>query len=172
MSTSGAPTLDELQNRLEVVEDERAILQTLYHFCHCADYGLDQQWVDYFTDDGVFGVRGREGLADIPDVRVQGPEALASFRTRQTRAPEKYQKHLMVEPVITFQGRDEATVVSYMLIVDSGGGRIFVLVFGRFHDRMVKQGGRWRFKERIFEIEAAHDASLLGLTPDDFARRE
>jgi hypothetical protein len=171
MSKSGAPTIDELQKRLEVVEDERAILQTLYHFCHCADYGLDQEWVDYFTEDGVFGVRAREGLADIPDARVQGREALASFRTRQTRAPAKYHKHLMAEPVITFKSRNEANVVSYLLIVDSGGGRIYVLVFGRYHDRMVKLGGRWRFKERIFEIEALHDTSLLGLTPDDFARK-
>lgn len=171
MTNSGAPTIDELQKRLQMVEEERAILQTLYHFCHCADYGLDREWVDSFTEDGVFGVRPREGLADIPDVRVQGHEALASFRTRQTRAPEKYHKHLMVEPVITIKSREEANVVSYLLIVDSGGGRIYFLVFGRYHDRMVKQDGRWRFKERIFEIEALHDTSSLGLTPDDFARK-
>jgi hypothetical protein len=55
--------VQELVRRLEALETERAILRTLYRYGHSIDYGLEQEWVDCFTEDGVFDVRRRVGPA-------------------------------------------------------------------------------------------------------------
>jgi hypothetical protein len=38
--------------------------------------------------------------------------------------------------------------------VDEGEGRLYMLAFGRYKDRLVKYNSRWLFKERICEVEA------------------
>ena len=154
MSKQDVPTMEELVKRLKVLEEEKGVLQTLYRYGHSIDYGLEQEWVSLFTRDGVFEIRFRKTGVNH---RNEGQEALAKFIASHTRAPEKYHKHLLIEPIINFRGRNKATVESYFLRVDESEGKVFILAFGRYHDRMVKQAGQWRFQERIAEIEALQE---------------
>ena len=151
MSKQDTPTVEALVKRLEVLEEEKAILQTLYRYGHNIDYGLEQEWVSLFTRDGVFEIRFRKTGVNR---RNEGQEAQANFIASHTRPPEKYRKHLIIEPIINLRGKNKATVESYFLRVDESDGQVFILAFGRYHDRMVKQAGEWRFQERIAEIEA------------------
>lgn len=145
------PSVDDLVKRLELLEDERAILQTLYRYGHCIDYGLEQEWVGLFTEDGIYEIRFRQPSSVI---RKEGCQALAQFITGHTRAPAKYHKHLLVEPLITLESNNQATVESYFVRVDEGEGKPYMLAFGRYHDRLVRHNSRWLFKERICEVEA------------------
>jgi SnoaL-like protein len=144
--------VQELVRRLAVLEAERAILRALYRYGHSIDYGLEQEWVDCFTEDGVFDVRRRVGLASA---RYEGRAALAAFIAQHTRAPGRYHKHMLMEPVISVNG-DQATVQSYFTRLDATrDGRPFIRAFGRYVDRMVQEvDGAWRFKERIAEVES------------------
>jgi len=154
MSKLGAPTAEELAKRLEVLEEDKAILQTLYRYGHSIDYGLEQEWISLFTEDGTFELRFRKTGVSL---RHEGQAALANFIASHTRAPDKYHKHLIIEPIIKLRGKNKATVESYFLRVDESEGKVFILAFGRYHDRMVKQAGQWRFQERIAEIEALQE---------------
>jgi hypothetical protein len=144
--------VQELVRRLEVLEAERAILRALYRYGHSIDYGLEQEWVDCFTEDGIFDVRRRVGPASA---RYEGSAALAAFIAQHTRAPGRYHKHMLMEPVITVNGK-QATVQSYFTRLDATrDGRPFIRAFGRYLDRIVKGAdGVWRFTERIAEVEA------------------
>lgn len=147
MSSLKGPDLKDMANRLETLEDERAILRTLYQYGHCVDYGREKEWVDCFTEDATY-VRKGAGLTH------RGHAELARFIATHTRAPERYHKHLLVNPVITLQG-DEATVESYYVRIDEGEPAPYVISMGRYHDRMVRcPDGKWRFKERRIEREA------------------
>jgi hypothetical protein len=147
MADSARIEIDAVLRRLQVLEDERAILNTLYRYAHCIDYGLQDEWVDLFTEDGVYHRRG-------PNIRHEGREELRKFIPTHTHAPQRYHKHVMVEPIITLNG-DEATVVSYWTRLDDGPDGPYLLGFGRYHDRLVRcPDGRWRFKERAIEREA------------------
>lgn len=152
MDSAQQVDVQELLRRLATLEEERAILQTLYRYGHSIDYGLEQEWVDCFTEDGVFDVRRRVGPASA---RYEGRAALAAFIAQHTRAPGRYHKHMLVEPVIMVSG-DQATVQSYFTRLDAThDGRPFIRAFGRYMDRMVKgTDGVWRFKERVAEVEA------------------
>jgi hypothetical protein len=103
-------SVDDLVKRLELLEDERAILQTLYRYGHCIDYGLEREWVGLFTEDGIYEIRLRHPGSVI---RKEGSQALAQFIAEHTRAPARYHKHLLVEPLITLESNNQATVQSY-----------------------------------------------------------
>ncbi len=144
-------SVDDLIKRLELLEDERAILETLYRYGHCIDYGLEQEWVGLFTEDGIYEIRLRQAGSVI---RKEGSQGLAQFIAEHTRAPAKYHKHLLVEPLISFGSKNQATVQSYFLRVDESEGRLYILAFGRYKDRLVKHNGRWLFRKRVCEVEA------------------
>ena len=132
---------------------ERAVLDTLYRYGHSIDYGLEEDWLDCFTAGGAFDVRYRVGAK--PSRRFEGYDDLASFIAAHSRAPHRWHKHLLLEPVIAIDG-DRATARSYFTRLDAGDdGAPFVRAFGRYLDQLVRDpDGRWRFVERIAEVEA------------------
>jgi ketosteroid isomerase-like protein len=144
--------MDDLEARLARLEDERAIVRTLHAYGQSIDYGDEETWVDCFTEDGVFDVRGRQ--PHQPTRLISGREELRRFIAGHTRAPELWHKHLLVEPLISLDG-DTATCVSYLVVLMQHENLPVVRVFGRYRDRLVKEAdGRWRFRERIAEIES------------------
>ena len=147
------PDGHDLEATITVLMAERCVLQTLYRYGHSIDYGLEKEWVDCFTANGVFEVRGQTG--DIPNRSYQGREELARFVAHHTRAPDRWHKHLLIEPQITVDGAS-AKVRSYFTRLDSTDeGKPFVHAFGRYRDELVREAdGCWRFTERIAEVEA------------------
>jgi 3-phenylpropionate/cinnamic acid dioxygenase small subunit len=145
--------LAAIERRLALLEDERAVLASLYRYAHAIDYGDEATWVDCFTEDGAFDMRNRPDF-ERPGRRHEGRAALAAFIKTHTRAPAAYHKHVVVEPQITVDG-DVARVRSYLFRLDESNGAPYLLVFGRYLDTMVRcDDGWWRFKERIVEIES------------------
>ena len=60
MDNSLDTVIKSLEERLQRLEDERAILETLYHYGHTIDSCLAAEWADCFVEDGVFETRVRE----------------------------------------------------------------------------------------------------------------
>jgi hypothetical protein len=146
--------LDELSRRLAALEAERGVLATLYQYGHALDYGAEADWVDCFAAAAHYEVRDR-GAGTTDSVRsYDGREELAAFAAGHTRAPERFHKHLVADPLIAVDG-DRATASSYFLRLDEVGGERVVYAFGRYRDELVRcPDGRWRFAVRIAEIES------------------
>jgi hypothetical protein len=145
---------DGLLARVRVLEDERAILQTLYQYGHAMDYGPDADFIDCFTPDGVWDVRMRR-TPDGAFACVGHGEIAASLEAQTSvRAPALYAKHLVIEPQIVVDG-DEASVRSYFLRVEPrDDGPTQIVASGRYLDRLVRcADGRWRMTERVAEID-------------------
>jgi 3-phenylpropionate/cinnamic acid dioxygenase small subunit len=158
--------LDRLALRLQALEDERDVRATLYRYGHALDYGAEDDWVDCFAVQAHYEVRQRPGEtvtgigpggAGAAMLRCyDGRDELATFAARHTRAPERFHKHLLVDPVIAVDG-DHATAVSYFVRLDDVDGEPVVYAFGRYRDELVRCGdGQWRFAVRIAEIESRH----------------
>ena len=146
-------TLESIADRLQLLEDERAILQTLHQYGHAMDYGPDIDFVDCFTAQGVWDVQMRRSNSGF---RCRGHAEIQRSLDGQTqvRAPALYAKHIVVDPRIVVSG-DEATVDSYFLRVEPrDDGPTQIVASGRYVDRLVRCGdGRWRIYERIAEID-------------------
>ena len=143
----------ELSAQVALLMAERAVLSTLYRYGHSIDYGLEEEWLDCFSPDGAFDVRYRTETK--PSRRFEGRDALSAFIAAHSRAPHRWHKHLLFEPLVTVDG-GRARVRSYFVRLDADtDGTPFVRAFGRYVDELVKgSDGRWRFAERIAEVEA------------------
>ena len=146
--------VDALAARLGRLEDEHAVLDNLRRYGHAIDYGLEDDWVDCFVPEGRFEVRRRVEPDD--DTVCEGAEALKRFVSKHTRPPARYHKHVVVDSRIILDG-DRATSVSYFIRLDADlqqRGRSYVHAMGRYHDRLQRcPDGRWRFVERIAQVE-------------------
>jgi hypothetical protein len=146
--------LDEVIARLQALEAERGVLATLHRYGHALDYGAEADWVDCFAAGAHYEIRElREGTVDR--VRTyDGQDELAVFAAGHTRAPERFHKHVVVDPVIAVDG-DRATAVSYFMRLDHVDGERVVYAFGRYRDELMRgEDGQWRFALRIAEVES------------------
>jgi 3-phenylpropionate/cinnamic acid dioxygenase small subunit len=117
--------------------DEEGIRRTLALYCQLCDDGRFDEWAQLYTEDAAFKVMG--------DV-YQGPEAIKGF-IAQAQPEGRRGKHVAVNPLIEVDG-DAARAWTDYIWVGPGTGQFPVTNVGRYHDRLVKQDGRWLFVER------------------------
>lgn len=147
-----SPGIDDIAARLRRLEDERAIVHTLYRYGHALDYGREDDWADCFTDDGVFEVLLRDGETFS---RVAGRDELLGFARAHTRAPVAYHKHFVADPMIELDG-EAARADSYFARVDGqeAGQNACIVAMGRYRDRLVRcPDGVWRLRHRLAELQ-------------------
>jgi ketosteroid isomerase-like protein len=148
------PDLDALSARLDRLEAERAIVQTMYAYGRALDYGDREGFLDCFTDDADYVVDMRLGGAAV--LSFHGREELAGYHDWHTHAPDAWHKHVATNPAITIDG-DTATAVSYFLRLDSDaetGAPSAVSSSGRYVDEFVRgHDGGWRIRSRRCDVE-------------------
>jgi hypothetical protein len=162
------PTIEE---RLQALEDERAIAQVMYDYGASVDYGDEALWLDCWAPDAVlqYTFLGR-GRSRLPDRRFSGHEEIRDDFRQHTHAPDFFHKHFLVMPQIRLDG-DHATASSYFTRLDfSTGEEPFVMAYGRYLDEFRRcPDGRWRFQKRHGEIECLSSNSLFSQPLPDAA---
>lgn len=138
--------LSAMRQRLQVLEDERSILQTMYAYAHSLDYGLEAEFLDCWHEKAELHWSDRDP--------AHGHAAITTAFRGHTHAPDAYHKHLVIQPRIAIDG-DRATATSYFLRLDRYQPGPKVRNFGRYHDVFIRcDDGRWRFLERRVDLEA------------------
>ena len=147
---------------VQALLDEQAIVRLLHDYGHCIDYGEKAAWIALFASDARYVLRYRAGL--IPrsigtpecvggDLVYHGEPALAEFIAAHSSAPDRWHKHLVVNWRINLNG-DRASVASYFMRVDATDAGTRIVAGGRYRDTVARGiDKRWRFVERIAEIE-------------------
>jgi 3-phenylpropionate/cinnamic acid dioxygenase small subunit len=125
---------------------EDGIRATLAAYCQHLDDGRFDEWVEVFTDDVVYAVMGHvaHGRDDVRQL------------IEPLMPPEERGRHLLSQPLITVDG-DSATATTDYCFVSQG---LQITSAGRYHDRLVRDGGRWRI--------AARQIVFLGQQPRGF----
>ncbi len=143
----------DVAERLARLEDERAIMATLYAYGTALDYGDRRLFLDCFTPDAEYVVEMRIG--SDAGFRCDGHDALGVYFDGHTHAPGAYHKHVTTNPTVTSHG-STATATSYFLRVDAApaSGPAVVLASGRYIDRLIREeNGAWRISSRLAEVE-------------------
>src|SRR5580658_7574440 len=144
--------MDDLGERLSRLEDERAIMETLYRYGDALDHGDRDEFMDCFTPDAEYEVRMR--LDSSNGFTFEGPEQLGAYFDGHTHAPAAFHKHVTVNPLITIDA-SAADAQTYFLRLDRpNAGPAVVLAAGRYVDRLERgEDGRWRIRSRSCEVE-------------------
>jgi 3-phenylpropionate/cinnamic acid dioxygenase small subunit len=150
VSGTAADALQQLAARLDRLESEHAIRETMVRYAQTLDYGDSTGWAACYTPDGVFDVRRR----GEPLFRHNGAQALAEFADKHTSAPAVYHKHLLGLPSITLSDdAQSANASTYFVMAHESPTGPKVLVFGRYLDKFARDGESWLLAERIVDME-------------------
>jgi ketosteroid isomerase-like protein len=137
--------MSSLEERVQRLEDERAIIDRLYAYCTSLDYGHRDEWLDCWTEDGVLA---------WPHERFIGRDEIARAFDGHSHAPEAFHKHVIVDPRVRLNG-DQATAESYFTRLNDSPEGPAVRSFGRYLDTLVRcDDGAWRIRERRLERES------------------
>ncbi len=122
-----------------VLEDKDAIRELLALYCFHFDGGRFEDWLDLFTEDGVFDVKGIG--------RFSGRDQLRAFlKNVPVTDGMPAMKHCVMNDIVQVDG-DSASARCYVLVA-RGGGRLDLGVAGRYEDHLRRVNGQWRFAER------------------------
>jgi 3-phenylpropionate/cinnamic acid dioxygenase small subunit len=121
------------------VTPEERIRRTLALYCQLCDDGRFDEWADLYVEDAEFHVMG---------TTHRGRAAIKAF-IEKGQPPERRGKHLCANPLIDLdEGGTGARAVTDYVFVGRAGGGLAITSAGRYHDRLVLDGGRWRFARR------------------------
>jgi len=123
-----------------LLEEKEEIRDLITRYCLFIDSGRYAEWVDCFTEDGVF---------DSPILgRWQGKTALWQFTEKyRDWTGEAQPRHCVMNVLIAVHG-NHATSECYLLMTHAAAGKTELIISGRYEDQIEKVTGRWLFKER------------------------
>jgi uncharacterized protein (TIGR02246 family) len=113
---------------------ELEIRRTLATYCQTLDDGRWDEWADLFAEDVTFAVMGQVH---------RGRDAVRGF-IEPMQGPDARGRHLLSEPLITVDGDTATATTDYCFVTKA----FTVQSAGRYHDVLVRDGDRWRFKVR------------------------
>jgi hypothetical protein len=145
-----------LQARVQELEDDRAIRDTLSEYGFHADNCDDDAFVELYTEDGAIKVsasaKAREAFGDKEWVEWLDKDGVRQFITHPQghHRPELYGKsmHLQGNNLVTQINGEEAVANSYQVAIVVEDGRPRVLSAGNNRWELRKVSGKWLIKER------------------------
>ncbi len=140
--------LDDLDERLGRVEDERAITHLMYRYIHACDVVRDAEVVSgYFTPDAVW-----EGQGHLAEFKAAGRDGIREmFRGNPSMLP--FTAHFLTNPVVGLsmdrtKGWGRWHTLEAATLSD---GETAVWMIAYYDNDFVKQGGEWKIAHLRFE---------------------
>jgi 3-phenylpropionate/cinnamic acid dioxygenase small subunit len=129
------------------IEDREEIRELYARYAHTVDNGQLNEWIDCFSDDGVFDSprfgkhTGREGLRRFAAIYKESLGGARPF-------------HQITNVIFHIEG-DQASGCCYLTYYHCKDGKAALSAAGRYTDKLRKVGGGWRFESRKVTIDGA-----------------
>lgn len=151
-------SLEELEKRVALLEDEREIRELLTRYSFFADLAYAERYVDVYSETGAI---------DLPSGRYEGHHSLFHdfVISRVTdRWPGRMQ-HWPLGPLLFKIDGDWAEATGYSMVIGrSEAGENVVRSISANRWTFVREGGRWLIQERILRpCGSAEQAHVLRL---------
>ena len=140
------PTLQEIERRLQALEDERDIRRVLVRYGFNADLGRSEAYAELFTEDGVLDLQ--PGLIE-PSRYVGHDELLTMITGPAHKAIEGHCQHQMEgPPMIVYVDGDSAVAEGYSITYvreEDGTAQVLMNSFNRW--TLKRTEGDWKIRE-------------------------
>lgn len=136
-----------MASELPSFETYLSIVHLKHRYCYRIDDGAYEEWIDLFTDDGVFGIEGQD--------RFEGRDELRRFATEVFDEEYAYTAHIVANPIISVDG-DEATGRWYLYLPYARNDGATGWRQHRYADVYRRVDGEWRVAEAIVKPVASH----------------
>jgi uncharacterized protein (TIGR02246 family) len=120
-----------------VGDDEDQVRRTLADYSQWCDDGRFDLWADLFTEDARLLVAGQS---------TEGRQVIRQYMEK-VQHPGARGKHITANTLVDVDG-DTATAATDYLFVRSTPGGLELIAAGRYHDLLVRDHDRWRFRQR------------------------
>ena len=136
------------------MNDSEAIRRLIALYGPLLDGGRLEEWGQLFHTDAVFAVW---------ETRYEGREAIVNGIGGMQ--PEAAISHLALTPIIDFEDEAHARAWTDFSVCIQQGEATSVANTGRYHDRLRREDGRWRFAERVVVMPGAAPPEGVPLPP-------
>jgi anthranilate 1,2-dioxygenase small subunit len=142
--------------------------ELLTDYAQCLDEGRLEEWPEFFTERGVYKLIGRENVErGLPlatmfcDSRAMMKDRVTAIRKALFYSPRSL-RHLTGNLKIIEQEGDawiaQANYVVFQTLQDE---ETKVFNAGKYVDKIVLEGGRYRFKEKIVVYDTIQIPSMI-----------
>ena len=130
-----------------------------------------EAWPDFFTEQGRYRVTTAENVErGLPLGLIHATSrAMLRDRVRSLRDANIYEaqryRHLVGVPLIEpgGEGGDTQAQTSFMVARIMHTGETVLFATGRYQDRIVRDGGRWLFAEKVVILDSRLIDTLLAI---------
>ena len=137
------------------VEDRLRIEELYAEYAACLDDGRYDEWPDFFTEDCIYRIVPRENYDRGLPLATMSFESKGMLRDRvyavtQTLFHEPYyQRHIVSGILVRPDDGGFRVQANYLVIRTKAGALSEIYNAGRYVDRIVADGERLRFREKI-----------------------
>ena len=140
--------LDELEARVQRLEDREAINGLFMRYRECLDEKDFSGYAALFAEDGEFVAAGgtAKGQAGIEEL-VDG------MRGNLLTAVVGDDLHIVVNPEIAVDGDSATARSTWIYLVRGDDGEPTLCKVGHYEDDLVRENGAWRFARRFAPMD-------------------
>lgn len=137
--------------------EERAIERIIFDYAYYLDMNMPEKMAELFVDDCVVSYAPNFGAEGIEDYKKTLDGIGTFFRGTS---------HHVSNVVVDFVSAEEATVRAAVLAIHRyTKERPDGILYGQYHDVVVKRDGQWKFKTRILKTVMTTDYHVRASNP-------
>ncbi|TDD82161.1 hypothetical protein E1202_27865 [Saccharopolyspora karakumensis] len=130
--------------------DRGAIEDVLNKYAIAYDENDMTTMADCFTQDAVMSLRVQDGDLVGP---FEGRDAIVKLMRDALASQTDQRRHIVTNAVIRSADAAAVSVESYLTLISVDGAKLTVLSTARYEDRLVHDGGAWRFSKRHVQLD-------------------
>ncbi len=159
---------------LAVVERRLELEQLYTGYVHCLDNDSLEDWPGFFTDDCYYRITSAENFeARLPIGIVYATskamlvDRIMALRKANIYEPQRY-RHLVSSLKIgpwddNKDGGAVAVIANFLVVRTMQDGAMSLFAAGRYVDRVVQQGGNWKFAKKDVVLDSRQVDTLLAI---------
>ena len=156
-------TPSEIERRLE--------LEALYtDYAHCLDNDALEDWPDFFVEDCYYRITSAENFeAGLPlglvylTSRAMLVDRVMALRKANIYEPQRY-RHSISAVKIASENPGVIDVVANLVVIRTmQDGEMTLFAAGRYIDRLVRDGGGWKFARKEVVLDSRQIDTLLAM---------